>query len=173
LATPALLHPFARPAREHFVEIVSAAGARVRDAEGREYLDAIASLWYCAVGHGRSEIADAVAAQIRTLDAYNTFELFTNGPAERLADRVRGLSPLGDGRVFLCSSGSEAVDTAIKLARAVARLREEPDRQIVVRRARGYHGTAVGGTSAQGLPRNRAGWGDLLPHVEEIDADDI
>ena len=63
------------------------------DADGREYVDAMASLWYCAVGHGRTEIADAVAAQLSTLAAYSCFEPFSNRPADELAERVVARSP--------------------------------------------------------------------------------
>ncbi|MEZ5165239.1 MAG: aspartate aminotransferase family protein, partial [Acidimicrobiales bacterium] len=93
--------------------------------------------------------------------------------AEDLAERIRSLSPLTDGRVFLCCSGSESVDTALKIARAVARIASSDDRQIIVRRDRGYHGVNFGGTTAQGLQPNREGWGDLVPHFEQADGDDI
>ena len=87
------LHPFARPARPVFTLIVRGEGALVWDADGNEYVDAMASLWYCAVGHGRTEIADAVAAQLRTLAAYSCFEPFTNAPADELAERVARAHP--------------------------------------------------------------------------------
>jgi putrescine---pyruvate transaminase len=173
MTTPALLHPFAPPARERFIELDRAEGAQVFDTTGKRYIDAMASLWYCQVGHGRTEIIDAIADQMRSLSAYNTFAPWTNAPAEAVAGRVRSLSPLPDGRVFLCCSGSEAVDTALKIARVTARLATSPERQIVVRRTRGYHGVNFGGTSAQGIPANREGWGDLVPHFVEMDGDDI
>lgn len=173
MPTPALLHAFAKPAAESFRTLVRGEGVRVWDDAGKEYIDAMASLWYCQVGHGRAEIIDAVTAQMRELATYNTFDPWTNRPAEALAERIRGLSPLADGRVFLCCSGSEAVDTALKLARAVAQRSGDTDRQVVVRRDRGYHGGNFGGTTAQGLPPNREGWGDLVAHFEQIDGDDI
>jgi len=178
MATPALLHSFGAPAKETFHHLVRAEGVRVYDDAGKAYIDAMASLWYCQVGHGREEIVDAVANQMRQLATYNTFDPWTNGPAEALADRVRSLSPLTDGRVFLCCSGSESVDSALKIARLVARLRHERNddatqRQLIVRRERGYHGVNFGGTSAQGLPANREGWGDLVPHFVEVDGDDV
>ena len=74
------LHPFARPSADHFVEIVRGEGAAVWDADGNRYVDALASLWYCQVGHGRAEIAEAVDRQMRTIEAFHTFEMFTNGP---------------------------------------------------------------------------------------------
>jgi adenosylmethionine-8-amino-7-oxononanoate aminotransferase len=93
--------------------------------------------------------------------------------SDAAAERIRSVSPFTDGRVFLCNSGSESVDTAIKLIRKTAILRGEPDRQIILRRGRGYHGVNVGGTTLQGIPANREGWGDLLPSVLEIDSTNI
>ena len=117
---------------------------------GNSYLDAMASLWYCQVGHGRAEIIDAVTAQMRRLEAYHTFAPFTNEPAEQVAAMIVERSPHPDGRVFLCCSGSEAVDTALKLARLFHHLRGDGERQVTVNRTNGYHGTNFGGTAAQG-----------------------
>ena len=170
-----LLHSFADPGKpEHdFISVVRAEGSTLWDATGKAYIDAIASLWYCQVGHGRREIIEAVSNQMGSLAAYNTFDPFTNEPARRVAEMIAGRSPHPSGRVFLACSGSEAVDTALKLARLVMVRREEGERQIVVKRARGYHGTNFGGTSAQGIPANREGWGDLVPHFVEVPADDV
>jgi adenosylmethionine-8-amino-7-oxononanoate aminotransferase len=82
-------------------------------------------------------------------------------------------SPHPDGRVFLGCSGSEAVDTAIKIARQAMQRRGQTERQVVVRRTNGYHGTNFGGTSAQGIAPNREGWGDLVPHFVEVPHDDL
>ena len=167
------LHPFAKPARTMFIPIVRGEGARLWTADGQELIDAMASLWYCNVGHGRGEIADAVAAQMRMLEAYSCFEPFTNGPADELAERLVSLSPIPGARAFLCGSGSEAVDTSIKLARLAQRLAGHPERTVVISRERGYHGTNLGGTSAQGIAPNRAGWGPLVPEVVQVPSDDI
>ncbi len=143
------------------------------DVDGVEYVDAMASLWYCAAGYGRAAIADAVAAQLRTLSAYSCFEPFTNEPADALADLLTTLTPVPDARIFLCCSGSEAVDTAIKLARLAHVLAGHPERTLVISRQRGYHGTNLGGTSAQGIPANRIGWGPLVPDVVQVASDDV
>jgi len=171
----ALLHPFARPARPEssFVRIVRAEGSAIWDADGKRYVDGLANLWSCHVGHGRSEIVDAVADQLATLDCYNTFDPFTNDVAVAAAEAIRSRSPHPDGRVFLGCSGSDAIDTALKLVRAVHQRRGDTDRQVVLTRTRGYHGTNAGGTSIQGLEPNRVGWGDLVPHVVEVAADDV
>ncbi len=170
---PSFLHPFAKPTRPSFVPIVRGEGALVWDADGNEYIDAMASLWYCAAGHGRRAIGDAVAAQINAIEAYSCFDPFTNLPAEELAGRLVELTPMPDARVFLCGSGSEAIDTAIKLARLTHVLAGHPERTLVISRTRGYHGTNLGGTSAQGIVPNREGWGPLLPDVVQVPSDDV
>jgi adenosylmethionine-8-amino-7-oxononanoate aminotransferase len=173
--TDALLHPFSPPAMPEgdFIEIVRGEGSLVFDSDGREYVDAMANLWLCQVGHGRTEIIDAVTAQMRQIEAYNTFAPFTNGPASRVAEMIAERSPHPDGRVFLGCSGSEAVDTALKIARQVQQRRGHTGRQVIVKRTNGYHGTNFGGTSAQGIAPNREGWGDLVPHFVEVPHDDL
>ncbi len=152
--------------------IVRGEGAAVYDADGRRYVDALSSLWYCNVGHGRREVIDAMIRQLGRLEAFHTFEPFTNEPAEQLAATLNELAPMDDARVFLVGSGSEAVDSAIKLARLAHGLGGEPDRTLIVSRRHAYHGVTLGGTSAQGLPANREGFGPLLPRVE-IEHDDL
>ena len=173
--TDALLHPFSPPGMPEgdFVEIVRGEGSLVFDSNGREYVDAMANLWLCQVGHGRTEIIDAVTAQMHQMEAYNTFAPFTNGPAARVAEMIAERSPHPDGRVFLGCSGSDAVDTALKIARQVQQRRGHEDRQVIVKRTNGYHGTNFGGTSAQGIAPNREGWGDLAPHFVEVPHDDL
>ncbi len=173
--THALLHPFSPPAmaEESFIEIVRGEGSLVFDAEGKDYVDGMANLWLCQVGHGRAEIVDAVTTQMRQIEAYNTFTPFTNGPAARVAEMIVERSPHPDGRTFLGCSGSEAVDTALKLARLVQQRRGAEGRQVVIKRTNGYHGTNFGGTSAQGIAPNREGWGDLVPHFLEVPHDDL
>lgn len=169
---PNFLHPFAKPTRQRFVPIVRGAGALVWDADGNEYVDAMASLWYCAAGHGRRAIADAVADQLSQIEAYSCFDPFTNGPADALADRLVALTPMEQARVFFCGSGSEAIDTSMKLARLAHGLAGQPGRTLIISRTRGYHGTNLGGTSAQGIAPNREGWGPLVPDVVQVPSDD-
>jgi len=170
-----LLHAFAPPAKAEadFVNIVRGEGSLLWDDAGNEYVDGLASLWYCQVGHGRTEIVDAVAEQMRRLEAYNIFDPFTNEPAAQAAAMIVERSPHPDGRVFLGCSGSEAVDTVLKMVRQFHQLAGDAERQVVVRRTHGYHGTNFGGTSAQGIAPNREGWGDLVPHFEEVPNDDL
>lgn len=170
---PALLHPFSEPARSGFTTLVAGRGSTVVDRDGRELLDAIASLWCVNVGHGRREVIDAVTDQMGRLATYNTFGQWSNEPAEQLAGRIRSLAAVPDARVFFTSSGSEAIDTAIKLARLTHVLRGDPDRVMVVAREGGYHGTAYGGTSAQGIEPNRTGYGPLVGDVVHLPRHDL
>ena len=167
------LHSFAKPSSEAFISIVKGNLARLWDDKGNEYIDAIGSLWYSNIGHGRQEMADAIATQVSTLEAYSTFDPFTNPLAEAVAEKIASLSPLDDARVFLCGSGSEAIDTAMKLARTAQIQSGHEERSVIITRNRGYHGTNYGGTSAQGLPLNKIGYGTLLDGVMQVDADDI
>ncbi len=173
--TNALLHPFSPPGKpeDYYLNIVRGEGSLVFDPDGRDYVDGIANLWLCQVGHGRTEIIDAVTTQMRQIEAYNTFAPFTNGPAAQVAEMIVERSPHPDGRVFLGCSGSEAVDTALKIARLVQQRRGHEGRQVIVKRTNGYHGTNFGGTSAQGIALNREGWGDLVPHFVEVPHDDL
>lgn len=171
--TGAFLHPFAKPAREAFIPLVRGSGSLLWDADGNEYIDGMASLWYCNIGHGRSEIAEAVAAQMSQLETYSCFDPFTNPMADAIAERVADLSPIHDARVFLCGSGSESIDTAMKLARLAHVRAGHPERTLIISRMRGYHGTNYGGTTAQGLPPNKEGWGPLVPEVVQVPGDDV
>jgi adenosylmethionine-8-amino-7-oxononanoate aminotransferase len=166
------LHPFAPPRQDRFLSIRGGKGAVVWDDAGNEYIDGMASLWYVNIGHGREEMADAIATQARTLAAYHAFDPFTNEPADRAADRIAELSPYEGARVFFATSGSEAVDSAMKIARIAQREAGHPEKTIVISRERGYHGTNYGGTSLQGIPSNREGFGPLVPGVINIVADD-
>lgn len=166
------LHPFTPPRKQGFISIVGGKGAVVWDDDGNEYIDGMASLWYVNIGHGREEMAEAIAEQARTLAAYHTFDPFTTPWTERLAAKITELSPFDDARVFMGSSGSEAVDAAMKIARTAQREAGHPERHIIVSRERGYHGTNYGGTSVQGIAPNREGWGALLPGVVNVVADD-
>ena len=167
------LHSFAKPSSDAFINIVRGDMALLWDDKGNEYIDGIGSLWYCQIGHGRTEMADAVAAQISTLETYSTFDPFTNPLAEEVAQVIASLSPIANSRVFLCGSGSESIDSAMKIARTSQIQSGHPERSVIISRNRGYHGTNYGGTSAQGLPLNKVGYGTLLEGVLQVEADDI
>jgi adenosylmethionine-8-amino-7-oxononanoate aminotransferase len=170
---PSLLRSFSKPGTANEVTIVRGEGALVWDDTGKRYVDAIGSLWYNQIGHGREEMALAVAEQQRTLGGFQTFDVYSNQPAEELAARIAGLTLMDDPRVFFCTSGSEAVDSVIKIARQSHAQAGHPERQLIITRDRSYHGTNFGGTSAQGLAPNKQGWGELLPGFEHVDKHDL
>jgi adenosylmethionine-8-amino-7-oxononanoate aminotransferase len=168
-------HPFADMA-----SVVSAGelvlergeGCYVWDVDGKRYLDATASLWYCNAGWGRSEIVDAVAAQMATLPAYSNFGDIVTPVTLELADRVAGLAPVEGSKVFLTSGGSDSIDTATKMARHYWQLLGETGRTILVRREKAYHGMHTAGTSLAGIPANATGHGALIEDVIEVPWDD-
>jgi L-2,4-diaminobutyrate transaminase len=161
-----LFHPFTAIA-EHLERgpriIVSGQGIRVRDASGREYLDGMAGLWCVNVGHGRREIADAIAEQARRLAFFHSFAGMANEPAIRLADRLRRLAPGDPARVFFGTSGSDANDTQIKLVQAYQNLRGKPRKKKFIARRRAYHGVTLGAASLSGLPWIHGGFDLPLP----------
>jgi putrescine aminotransferase len=155
------------------VTIVGGSGSTVTDDTGRSYLDAIASLWYCSIGHGRAEMADAAAAQMRQLAAYQVFETFSSRPAEALARRISELSPISDAKVFFTpGGGSDAIDTAAKLARAYWRAAGRPAKQVIIGRSHAYHGVNAYGTALGGIPANAEAFSPLIPLVERVPWDD-
>ena len=153
--------------------IVRGEGVHVFDADGKRYLDATASLWYSNLGHGRTEVADAVAEQIRTLEAYSTFGEFANEPANRLAERLAAEAPMDDARVFLASGGGDAIETAAKIARRHWVLRGQPERTHLISRTQSYHGTHGFGTSMGGIEPNVTNWGPLVPDVSTVQFDSL
>ena len=174
-AVPTLWNGFANMASlaGHTVTVVRGEGSWVYDDHGRAYLDALASLWYCNVGHGRAELADAAAAQMHELAAYQTFEPYSNRPAEALARRVADLSPLPGAKVFLTpGGGSDAIDTAAKLARSYWHAMGQDSKQITIARSHAYHGMNAYGTSLGGIPANTAPFVPLVSLIEHVAWDD-
>lgn len=144
----------------------SGEGVWVESVDGRRFLDATAALWYCAVGFGRREIADAVADQLTRLAAYSSFGAYTTEPTVRLADRLAALAPMPDAKVFFASGGSDAVDSAAKLARRYWDVVGRPEKRVIVSREHGYHGMHAWGTALAGIPGNKAGYGGEI--IEEV-----
>ncbi len=148
-------------------------GVEVVDSEGRRLLDATAGGVACAiVGHGRAEIAEAVRRQLSTLEYYCLFG-YRHEPAERLARAVAERTPGDLNHVFFTNSGSEAVETALKMARAYWRRRGLADKTGFVSLHRAYHGMNFGGLSVGGLDENRAGFGPLMAGCSQVPAHDI
>jgi adenosylmethionine-8-amino-7-oxononanoate aminotransferase len=126
-------------------------GCYVYDEHGRRYLDGLSALFCVNSGHCRPELAEAAAAQMRELDFFTNWS-YAHPRAIELAERIAGLAPPGLERVFFTSGGSEAVETAWKLARNWHRLHGRPDRTKIIARELAYHGTSLGALAATGLP---------------------
>ncbi|XQA61452.1 aspartate aminotransferase family protein [Xanthomonas sacchari] len=147
--------------------LASAEGMHYRSVDGRQILDGTAGLWCCNAGHARPRIVEAVARQIATLDFAPTFQMGSPLPFV-LAERLVALAPPGLDHVFYTNSGSESVDTALKIALAYHRARGEGQRTRFIGREKGYHGVGFGGISVGGLPNNRKAFGPLLPGVDHL-----
>lgn len=170
-----LWHPFAEMSKvQHAPFIVDRGeGIYVYDEEGREYLDAAASLWYMNVGYGRDEITDAMNAQSRKLPAFHAFVDYATRPALQLAAQIAAVAPDPDSKVFFGSGGSDAVDTAAKLARRYFNAIGQPERTVFIAREWAYHGMHTYGTSLGGMEANRLGYGgDLVSDVVIVPYDD-
>jgi beta-alanine--pyruvate transaminase len=136
--------------------------------DGRQILDAVAGLWCVNAGHGRPEITQAVAAQLETMDYAPPFQM-GHPPAFALANALVKIAPKGLDHVFFTNSGSESVDTALKIALAYQRARGEGTRTRLIGRERGYHGVGFGGISVGGIAPNRKTWSaSLLPGVDHL-----
>ena len=144
--------------------MVAAQGRYYTDAEGRQIFDGLSGLWTCGLGHGREEIAEAIAQQARTLDYSPGFQ-FGQPKSFELANRIVELMPEGLNRVFFTGSGSESVETALKIARAYWRKHDQASKTRLIGRAKGYHGVNFGGISVGGLAPNRALYGQGIDAI--------
>jgi len=147
--------------------LVSADGMFYKDAGGREVLDGTAGLWCCNAGHARPRIVEAVQKQVAELDYAPAFQM-GHPKAFELASALRDMAPEGMEHVFFANSGSESVDTALKIAIAYQRARGEGTRTRLIGRERDYHGVNFGGTSVCGIGLDRLFFGPLLPGVDHI-----
>lgn len=169
-------HPFSSMPAAAANELVLDRGQGVRlwDDDGREYLDGMGALWFCSVGHGRTELADAAREQLAKLAAYHAFGDLGNAPATRLAERISALSPLSEpNAAFLVSGGSDAIDTAGKIARRYWQVKGLPQRTVIVSRGNSYHGMHAYGTALAGIELNAAGWGTIIPDVRHVPPHDL
>src|SRR5246500_2824807 len=137
--------------------------------DGRKIIDAAAGMWCSNAGHGRTQISAAIAKQAETLDYAPPFQ-FGIPQAFELASRIADLARDGLAHVFFCNSGSEAADTALKMAIAYHQLNGQGARTRLIGRVRGYHGVGFGGTSVGGIVNNRKIFGSLLSGVDHIPA---
>ncbi|WP_118984868.1 aspartate aminotransferase family protein [Photorhabdus sp. CRCIA-P01] len=149
--------------------IVAAEGQWLKDDKGRRIYDSLSGLWTCGAGHTRTEIQKAVAAQLSTLDYSPGFQ-FGHPLSFQLAEKIANLTPGDLNHVFFTSSGSETLDTSVKMAQAYWRVKGQPTKTKLIGRALGYHGVNIAGTSLGGIGSNRKMFGQLmdvdhLPHT--------
>jgi beta-alanine--pyruvate transaminase len=175
------MHPFTRPELEAYWMpftanrqfkaapriMVSAKDMHFTTEDGRQVLDGTAGLWCVNAGHGRESIANAVQKQVMTLDYSPAFQM-GHPSVFKLADRLVKLAPSGFDHVFFANSGSEAVDSALKIAIAYHRVCGQGTRQRLIGRERGYHGVGFGGISVGGIGGNRKFFGSLLTGVDHL-----
>ncbi|WP_304615896.1 aspartate aminotransferase family protein [Paracoccus sp. (in: a-proteobacteria)] len=147
--------------------LVASKDMHYTSADGRQILDGTAGLWCCNAGHCRPRITEAVQAQIGELDYAPAFQM-GHPLAFELANRIVDIAPEGMEHVFYCNSGSEAVDTALKIALAYHRARGDSARTRLIGRERGYHGVGFGGISVGGIVNNRRHFGTLLAGVDHM-----
>ncbi|HRE14393.1 MAG TPA: aspartate aminotransferase family protein [Usitatibacteraceae bacterium] len=147
--------------------MAKAEGMHYWTPEGRKILDGFAGLWCCNAGHNRKPIVEAIQKQAATMDYAPAFQM-GHPLAFELANRVAKLMPAGLDKVFFCNSGSEAVDTALKIALAYQRVKGEASRTRLIGRERGYHGVGFGGISVGGMVANRKMFGAMLAGVDHL-----
>ncbi|MBL3587142.1 aspartate aminotransferase family protein [Rhodovulum sulfidophilum] len=147
--------------------LVGAEGMYYRTADGRQVLDGTAGLWCCNAGHCRPKITEAVQKQVAELDYAPAFQM-GHPKAFELASALRDMAPEGMEHVFFTNSGSESVETALKIAIAYHRARGEGARTRLIGRERGYHGVNFGGISVGGIGPNRKMFGSLLTGVDHL-----
>ena len=150
--------------------IVSAKGCYYTDVQGKQIFDGLSGLWCSGLGHGRSEITEAVTRQMATLDYSPAFQ-FGHPLSFELANKLKELTPAGLEYVFFTGSGSESADTSLKMARAYWRAKGQASKTLLIGREKGYHGVNFGGISVGGIAANRKMFGqgiaaDHLPHTQ-------
>ena len=150
--------------------MASAKGCYYTDIHGKQIFDGLSGLWCCGLGHGRTEITDAVSHQMATLDYSPAFQ-YGHPLSFALANKLKELTPAGLDYVFFTGSGSESADTSLKMARAYWRAKGLGSKSLLIGREKGYHGVNFGGISVGGIGANRKTFGqgiatDHLPHTQ-------
>lgn len=170
------LHPGVSLSKHHRagpIIIVSGHGSCIRDVDGNEYIDGYAAMGTQLVGHGRKEISDAIYAQSKELCFSTSYYHYSNVPAIRLAAKLASLAPGDLDHVFFTSGGSEANETAFKIARCYFAALGKPDKHKIISRQRSYHGLTLAALSASGLPQFRKHFGPLVPGFRQVDTHSV
>jgi adenosylmethionine-8-amino-7-oxononanoate aminotransferase len=160
-------HVFYRRATHPHPVVERGEGVYLYDTEGRRYLDASGGALVVNIGHGVREVAEAITAQVTRM-GYAHPTMFTSRPLEEYAEALAGVVPIPDARFFLLSSGSEAVETALKLARQAHVERGQPRRYLTISRWGSYHGTTLGALAVAGKPKMRRPFQPMLPEMPHI-----
>jgi putrescine aminotransferase len=148
--------------------IAKAEGVYLWDSEGNKILDGMAGLWCVAMGYGRTEFAEVAKAQMNELPYYNTFFQTTHLPAAKLAEEIASITPGDLNHIFFAGSGSEAIDTIIRMVRQYWCIKNKPYRNILIARDNAYHGSNIGGTALGGMGGMHAQGLPMMPGVEHI-----
>ncbi|MEP7247209.1 MAG: aminotransferase [Gammaproteobacteria bacterium] len=143
-------------------------GCYIYDGDGQKLLDGMAGLWCVQVGYGREELARAAYEQMRELPYYNSFFRTAAPTTVMLAARIAGLTGSKLAHIFFNNSGSEAIDTIVRLARYYWQVKGHPDRNIIIARENGYHGSTIGGASVGGMTAMKAQGGPWVPGIEHV-----
>ena len=165
------LHPFTdyKELGEKKSRIITRADSvYIYDADGNRILDGMSGLWCVNAGYGRDELVEAAAKQLRELPYYNSFFQCAHPPSIELSCLLQEITQLQFNRAFYASSGSESIDTMIRMVRRYWELMDQPERQIIIARENAYHGSTIGGTSLGGMKLQRAQGGMLVPGIEHI-----
>lgn len=165
----ALIHPLHHPADHQTpVVFVSGQGAVLRDADGHEYLDGLASLWNVNAGHGRTELAEAAATQMKALAFASAYTGYTNPPAVRLAERLLRVAYPNLSGVYFTTAGAESNEAAFKIARYFWRRQGRPGKTKIISRIHGYHGVTLAAMSATGIPSFHTMFQPVVPGFTHI-----
>lgn len=155
--TAVLFHPYTNAVandRDGPLVIVRGKGVHVWDEDGKEYIEGMSGLWCASLGFGEDRLADAAARQMRTLPFYHGFSQKSHPTQIELAERLLAISPVPMKRVFFCNSGSEAVDTVVKMVWYYNNARGRPEKKKIISRFKAYHGVTVAAASITGVPAN-------------------
>src|SRR5438046_451719 len=164
-----LLHPLHHPDdhRQPLV-VVDGKGAMLRDAEGREYIDGLAGLWNVNVGHGRAELADAAAAQMRRIAFASAYIGATNEPAVRLAEKIVEHAYTNTAAAYFTTAGAESNESAFKFARYFWKIKDKPEKTKIISRIHAYHGVTLAAMSATGMAAYHKMCGPLVPGFIQV-----